>query len=183
MKHVGALMVALMAAAGVARAEGSLAAMGSYWNPDSFEDTIGYGGKLLMGGKTFGLEVRGSYFDSLQQNDGKGTLDLQVIPVEVGLVLRAGGQELIPYLGGGASYCFLEGNTANDESFEVDDEVGWYAVGGLELSLGKSTAVFGEAQYRKITGTAHDDSVEDITGDVDIDLSGLVVNVGFAIRF
>ena len=183
MKRCCAFVFLALAAAGVARAEGSLSVMGSYWSPKGFQDTTGFGGKLLLGGKSFGLELRASYFDSLKENDGLGNNDLQVIPLEAGLVLRAGEQELVPYLGAGAGYYILNGNSSGGGQYSVDDEVGWYAIGGLEFSIGKSTAVFGEALYRSVTGTAHADNLGDVHSNVNIDLSGLVVNFGFAIKF
>ena len=156
--------------------------MGSYWSPKGFESNLGFGGKLVLGGPSFGLEVRGTFFEKLKENDGIANLDLQVIPLEAGLVLRAAQANVTPYIGGGAGYYFLDGKS-NGGLFSVDDEVGWYATGGLELSLGKNMGIFGEALYRKVSGTAHGDNLNHVQSDVNIDLSGLVVNVGFAIHF
>ncbi len=182
MKRFLAVVLGLFAIAGIARADGGLGAMGSYWAPKGFQDNLGFGGKLTLGGTSFGLEVRGSYFENLKQKAEEGNLALQVIPFEAGLVLRAAGQQVTPYIGGGVGYYFLDGKSS-DGLYSVDDEVGWYATGGLEIPLGKSTALFGEALYRQVSGTAHSDSLNNLQGDVNIDLSGLVVNVGFLIKF
>ncbi len=182
MKKLTVVLLALLAA-GAARADGSVSVAGSYWNPKDFNDNVGVAGKLVLGSKIFGIEVRGAYFDSIKENDGKGTVDLQVIPLEAGLVLRAGEENVNPYLGAGAGYYILNGNSTGSTRYEVDDEVGWYAVGGLELGLGKTTALYVEAMYRGVSGTAHGDSLENVQSDVNFDLSGLVVNVGFAIKF
>jgi hypothetical protein len=183
MKKLGLVMFAMLAAAMVARADGSLAVMGSYWSPKDFDSTPGIGGKLLLGAKSFGLELRGSYFESVKESDGIGHADLQIYPLEVGLVLRAADQELVPYIGGGVGYYIINGNQSGADRFQVDDEVGWYATGGLELSLGKSTAIFGEVLYRGVTGTVKEDDIHNVQSEAAIDFSGFVVNAGFAIRF
>ena len=182
MKKMLIFALFVMAGATAARADGSLAVMGSYWNPKDFQDNLGFGGKLRLGGNSFGVELRASYFESVKENDGIGNADLQIYPFEAGLVLRAADQEFSPYLGGGVGYYVLNGNSSSGR-FQVDDEVGWYATAGAELSIGKSSAIFGEALYRGVTGTVHEDDIHNVQSDVSIDLSGLVVNFGFAIKF
>lgn len=174
---------AMIATATGAGAAGGIGGMVTYWNPSDFQDEFGFGGKIVAGAQNFALELRGSYIDSLQQDPGVGALDLQVIPIEAGLVLRLGPETITPYVGAGVGYYLLNGNEADDVRYQVDDQVGWYAAAGVEFALGQNAAIFGEALYRDVDGTVHEDSLESIDSEVDIDLSGLTVNAGIMLRF
>lgn len=183
MKRLMTLFAVVFALAGMARAEGNLSAFGAYWNAKDFDDDFGYGARLALGGKASDFEIRFSHFESLVQ-DKNGNLDAEVFPIDVGLVVRAKGQQLAPYLGGGVSYFILNENGESQE-WQADDQVGWYLVGGFEYALGKSTALFVEALYRDVTGTVEDDDISnlDLEADRPFELSGFAANAGLAIRF
>jgi hypothetical protein len=176
-------LVTFSAVTGVAFASGSLGIFGSYWNPKNFDSATGLGGKLQLGSKSFVLELRGGSVGSVK---GKGDLkdvDLEVNPFEVGVALRAGDKGFSPYLGAGVGYYLLNGNADKGHQFQVDDVVGWYAVGGLEIPLGDHSAIHAEVQYRDVTGTAEGDSLSGIKDEKSLDLSGVVFSAGLVIRF
>jgi opacity protein-like surface antigen len=143
----------------------------SQWDPDEdgLDSTTGGGAKLAFG-DTFGLELRGSYFD----DDA-----LTLIPADIGLfvAIPLGESPLTIYAQGGATWYFLDSDAG-----DVDDEVGWYAGGGLELTLADNIALFAEAQYRKLEYTATDDSADDLEEN-DVDVKALTYSGGLLFRF
>lgn len=147
---------------------------GALWDTDDFGDTGGIGGKLILGGDPIGLEIRGTYFDDLSGDTGQNDWELEAIPVEVGLIFESGLTEDISLLlGGGAGYYFLDSTWG-----DVDDEIGFYASGGLSLQLTEGISVFGEAIYRWVNGTVENDDFGDFESGTDFDLDGIGINVG-----
>jgi hypothetical protein len=173
------LLLLLACLACTSPADVGLGAFGSYWNTDDADEAFGGGAQLKLGTDPLHLVIRGTYFDDLLDDDHTADIDLQAIPVEAGIELR---RKVSPataiYVGGGVTYCFLD---AGDRG-EVDDEIGWYAGGGIEIRLGKRVWLFGEAVWRNIEATVEYDDLGEITSDVDFDLSGLGVNVGLVFR-
>ncbi|MBU0678207.1 MAG: porin family protein [Verrucomicrobia bacterium] len=172
-----ALCAAVLIAVSQTAGAGGLGLYGAYINSDDI-DAAGYGyGAKFVGdlGEGVALELRGTFFEKLENNDTGVDIELEIIPAEAGIQLRpniADGVELV--LGAGISYFFLDTNVA-----EVDDELGWYASAGLEISLGDSVALFGEAVYRHLEATVKDDDLDEITEEeLDIDLGGIGANVG-----
>ena len=182
MKKVVAIM-ALVACSTVARA-GGLGIYGANWSPNDADAGYGAGAKLQFG-DTVAIELRGSYFQDLSDDvDSVGLdVDLEVIPLEVGLVIKIPtGGAITPYIGGGGGYYKMEVEAENilgqKQTIDIDDEIGWYAVGGLEIAISDGVALFGEAQYRQVEATAQGDDVDEIEEDVDIDLTGIGFNAG-----
>jgi len=87
-----------------------------------------------------------------------------------------------PYIGGGASYIFLDTTEG-----QIDDEVGWYAVAGGDFGhLSSGLSFNAEAIYRSVDATVqenHHGLPSDVTDKAHIDLSGLGANVGVVWRF
>ncbi|MDD5706841.1 MAG: outer membrane beta-barrel protein [Kiritimatiellae bacterium] len=163
---------------GMALADSGIGVFGSYWSPDDADESYGAGAKLKLGADPIYFAVRGSYFDDLIDDDADD-LDLEAIPVDAGLELGGDLSDIIAiYAGGGATYTFLNVDGGGD----VDDEVGWYAEAGLEIKLTDHLCIFGEAIWRDVEGTVENDDLDEITSDVDLDLSGFGVNVGLLLR-
>jgi len=54
------------------------------------------------------------------------------------------------YVGGGAGFYLLDGEATIGGAtvdFDPSDEIGFYAVAGVELHLSEQAAIFGEAKY------------------------------------
>ena len=163
---VGALLV------GASLSYGSgLGVFISQWDPDEegLDSTTGGGAKLAFG-DTFGLELRGSYYDDDI---------LTLIPADVGLFLNIplGEGPLALYAQGGATWYFLDSDAG-----DVDDEAGWYAGGGLEISIAGGIALFAEAQYRQLEYTALDDSTDDLE-ERDEEIKDLTYAAGLNFKF
>lgn len=177
-KLVG-LCLCLIGLGGMALADSGLGVFGAYWNTDDADEGFGLGAKLNLGADPVYFVARGTFYRDLLDDDEAGDLDLQAIPVDAGL--EFGGElseSLRLFAGGGVTYCFLELDGVN----ELDDEVGWYVNGGLEIRLSARLSLFGEVIWRGIEGTVEDDDLDEITGDVDLDLSGLGGHVGLVFR-
>lgn len=171
-----------------------LAVYGSYWDTEAMGDTGGVGVAFRSDEKGFAWELRGGYFPDLTRDfeslldDPESVdfdLDLKAIPIDLGIAFQFGSDSgFRPYVGGGVSYFLL------DSSFgSVSDEVGFYALGGLELGSG-SFALVVEGIFRVVEGTLESD-IEDwqdiidfeIDERIDIDLGGYGINVGVVWRF
>ncbi|HEY8241187.1 MAG TPA: outer membrane beta-barrel protein [Kiritimatiellia bacterium] len=151
---------------------------GSYWSTEDADAGYGGGIKAIVGDGRLALELRGTYFGDLTDDVGPADIDLQAIPAEAGLLFTLGETaDVVFHIGAGGGYYFLDSDQG-----DIDDEIGWYASGGLDLKITPNVALFAEAVYRQVEGTAPDDQFEDIDGNVDFSLNGAGVNVGLAFR-
>lgn len=167
MKRIIIAVMALGLIAQVSMANG-LGLFGAYWDTKDADDEIGYGAKLKLDiAPELSLEIRGSYFE-FENGD-----TLEVIPAEVGLVFHVPmGDQLRLYAGGGAGYYFMDMDDA-----DVDDEVGFYAVAGIEITVAEGIGLFAEAKHTWL----EIEKVDDL--DADIKLDGIGANVGAIITW
>lgn len=193
------LVAAALAGAPLAASDFSI--YGSGWNPDQIEEALG-GGTSLHFGETFGVDLRATYYRNAEvdnidigpdDDDPDVFGDLRIIPVEA--LLRYDFDSRGPadfYVGGGASYIFLD----FDDGPNVDDEVGWIALGGARFGDPGGINFFVEAAYRGVEATVraedlrdffddddNDDFGDEIDEDVDLNLDGALVNVGVVWTF
>lgn len=162
---------------------GELGIFGSYWDTDALDDTAGAGVKYAIGDAALRLELRGSFYPDLSSDaesviQGQtGDVELEAIVPEAGVAYNfAPGANTQFYLGGGLSYYLLDTNM-----FEVDDEAGYYGLAGFTTGGGgDGPAFFAEAIYRSVEATVADEA---LVQEVDLDLSGLSVNLGVVFRF
>lgn len=189
-------MVTLLLAAAVPATASELALFGSYWKTEDFDETAGGGLRIGFGSGVVQFELRGTYYPDLTEDLNElldtddsplDDFELKAIPAEAGILINfAQGSSVSPYIGGGATYYLLDTNLG-----EVDDEAGFYVVGGLRAG-GTSGGVgfLAEVMYRNVEGsvTFDPEDFEDID-DVDfeddfaLDLSGFAANVGIVFRF
>lgn len=193
-----AAAVFVLATAPAAHA-GDFAIFGSYLDTEDLEETIGGGVKAGFGG-ALQLELRGSYLPDLTEDfesfaddpgddPGDFTNDIEAIPLDVGVKYNFGAdQPLNFYVGGGGTYFLLDA-----ERGEIDDEVGFYGVVGVEFarSVG-GVGFFAEAIYREVEATVNRDvddfdDLDDIDfNDLlerDLDVGGIGANAGIIWRF
>lgn len=175
------------------------AVFGSYLDTEDLEDTVGGGVKVGFG-DALQLELRGTYLPDLTEDfesfaadpgedPGRFSNDIEAIPLDVGLKYSFGHDQPVNfYLGGGGTYFFLDA-----ERGEIDDEAGFYGVGGIEFA--RATGGFGffaEVIYRQVEATVDRDP-EDF-GDIDdidftdllerdLDVGGIGANAGIIWRF
>lgn len=175
---------------------GGLSIYGTYWDTDAAEEAAGGGVRLgIPLGTVVQLDLGATYYEELTDRpfDELGDIDtpfqengLQVIPVEAGLRFNfAENSRFNPYIGGGASYLFLDSDFG-----DVDDEAGWYARLGAEFGEINGNGFFVEAGYRGVEATVENDpndfdDFDDIEfeEETEIDLSGALVNAGYVWRW
>lgn len=124
------------------------------------------------------LELRTAYFSSF---DGHSQ-DLTVVPLEANLALR---YELNPmftgYGGLGVGYYLLDGGRRWDGALQKpdpDNEVGFFAVAGVDMPVKDNAGLFLEFQYRVLEAgdaNAFGDRLDDLN------LDGIGVNIGLMI--
>jgi opacity protein-like surface antigen len=151
---------------------------GAYWDTKDADQALGVTSKLGFGL----LELRGSYFSDVTADTEPERRDFEIsaIPLEAGLKWDFAEEERVnPYVGGGIGYYLLDTSRG-----DIDDEVGWYAVGGVDIATQAGFGINLEAIYRGIEATV--DNVggdNDIRDDVGLDLDGLGLNAGLVWKF
>ena len=182
MKKILILTITVLALGGAAVASATdLGLHGAYWDTKEADNTFGFGAKLRF---SF-VEFRGTYFDDVTADVEPESADFEIkaYPLEAGIVLQFLKNSMFrPYVGGGAGYYILDTNIG-----DVDDEIGYYLVGGADIGNPSSRVAFSlEAIYRNIEGTVRGEIFEDPDFDideVDLDLSGIGANAGVVFRF
>jgi hypothetical protein len=159
---------------------GQFGIYGSYW--DTKDAQSGYGGGAKVSWGIF--ELRGTYFNDVTAKRVPDRFDfkLHAAPIGAGLKfdLTHNDTGVNPYVGGGAAYYLLSTNQG-----KTQDEVGWYAIAGLDIPTRSTVGVNVEAIYHGVRGTVKDlrtDNVH-IVNRTNIDLSGIGVNAGVTWRF
>ena len=151
----------------------------AYWDTEDLSDQAGVGATISIEMiPSVLMNIRGSYFDGFG-DENQGDVDLQVIPLELGLlVCQPLVEKLNVYAGGGIGYYFMDADRV-----DVDDEVGSFLNAGFELKGAEKKEVvygqthlglFAEAIYRFVEADA---------GSADFSLDGLGANVGLMIRW
>lgn len=151
--------------------------MGSWWNmKDSDHD--GWGGgirqeiPLIPAGHDaeeslvhLSLDTRASF---LRFKDS----DLDMFPLEAGALLGFG----VLYAEFGGGYYIMN---ATGDAPSVDNNWGWYALGGVMLGRG-AKGLFGEVKYTGLSADIHD--VDPNLGDIPhtLDADGVGINVGIS---
>ncbi len=181
MKRMLAVLAILALSSGAVWANG-LGVFGSYWTPADADAGFGAGAKLQVDFSDFlALELRGGYYPDMSEDMGPLELDLQIIPIEADLIAKIPLGPIHLYGGAGAGYYMLDADYSvmgGSGSIDIDDEVGWFALGGIEVAPVEALALFFEVKYTYIKGTVQNDDVDTIVGGVDLDLSGLSANAG-----
>ncbi|MFN2385110.1 MAG: hypothetical protein ABR576_02295 [Thermoanaerobaculia bacterium] len=180
MKRIRIIAAAMIAWGLLAAASSAidLGVFGAYWDTKDAEETYGAGAKLRLGI----IEFRGTYFQDVTADVDPEELDFEIraIPLEAGIVLQfLKNAPVSPYVGGGGGYYLLDSNAG-----EIDDEVGYYLVGGLDI--GRGIVAFNvEGIYRNFEATVvdTDDDFPELEDEVSFDLSGIGVQAGVIFRF
>ena len=153
MRKITLLAGLVFLVASCALAGSGLGLFGSYWSPDDTDAGIGYGVKLKAAvADNLCLEIRGTYFPSIDIDEDGGDGELEVIPVEAGLVMDIPLSDVMTLtaVGGAGYYIMPEVEVeilGQDVDMDLDDEFGFYAVAGIEIALSEQLALFAEAKY------------------------------------
>lgn len=178
MKKVLAVLSVLVLGAAAASAN-SIGLYGSYWDTDDADDGFGGGAKIQVEVvPSIYIEARGGYFPEFGGDDDVGSVD--IIPIEVAALVKLPAGMLALYGGVGGGYYMFE--VDSDIDIDVDDELGYFVLGGVEIPLTGNLAIFGEAKYTWLEATvsASDDT---ITIEEDSSLDGLGGNAGILLKW
>jgi hypothetical protein len=160
---------------------GGVGVMYSSWDTDDASDDQGVGIKFELDvGQAVDFEVRAAWLDSHEFDTATDAFKLEIAPVDIGLSYDFRPEQKVrPSLGAGVTYAFLNGKVDDRSSIRVSDEVGFYAVGGIEGSVTETLAVFAEALYRDLSAEVTSDGLlsRDFE-DFGVDLAGVAFNVG-----
>lgn len=168
---------------------GSVGVFGSWWETDEADGSAG-GGVLLdfdVGGG-IDLEFRGTYFDDLtaviEEPNGPFDAPFSAAVLDFGITYNFGrvkGKNTNFYLGGGASYLTMDLDE-NDQG-NVDDEVGWFVLAGVDTPIGGNWVVFFEAMWREAEMEIKGSDLGFSTVETGVDMRGAEGKLGFAFRW
>ena len=170
-KKMAMIVAGLLLAAGTAvRADNEWGVYGTFWSPSDADDSYGGGFKLgIEMVDRVQLDVRYSIFNNVF-DDGP---DLEVDPLEFGLSFAIPmSDDVETALGAGLGYYFMDG----DDVLDADDEVGFFMSAGLEWTIHRSGATYGETSAKLFV-----EGIYRFVETGDIDLNGPGVNVGLLI--
>ena len=169
---------------------GSAGVYGAWWATDDASDSTGGGVWVdFYLGKGMEIEFRASQFSDFEAvTDTDEKVNLNVSAFDLGFTYNfnhRSGSKLNPYLGGGGTIFSTELDRAdNDKRFgTVDDEWGYYAVGGLEFPIGKYFAVVGEAMYRQTKFEILGNDLGFSGVKQKVDMKGFEGNIGIAFKW
>ncbi len=181
----------------------SLGIGAQYWEPKDIDelDEDGFWGANLIAriqpSKYFGIDIRlggsGVWDGDTYYVDGRKyetDVTFMCCPFEAGIVLMLPlGDVVTLYAGPGVGYYYYDidiettskhGHHYHSEwsdHIELEDDFGWYVVGGLKIQLAPHVSIFGEARYTDTKTSLKDfDSVE-------FDCSGVGFQAGIMFDF
>ena len=182
MRNVALAAAVVLLAASTVAADG-FSVFGSYDEATDQEEVLGFGFRYSFGGDSGLLaDITVTIFEDADEEyvvgdvlyDG-GTVvpdKLELIPIDLGRVN--------PSLGAGVTWFMTDYEIAR-----VDDEVGFYAMGGLSLRATESLAAFLEVRYRQteVTTIYDDQDVFRERVELDTDIGGVGGSVGVTWTF
>lgn len=174
MKRVLIVLIGVFLAGAAVADNNGWGFFGSYWDPSDGDSTFGPGTRLTI--EMFPqamLDIRLSYFNDLLDDDAG---DLEAIPLDVGLTVDfLSSDNLWLYGGVGVDSYFLDG-------YGADDEIGFHALGGVDITIKDSGNNYGAVQAGLFAEVMYRD-VDINTSIGDLDLSGVDANAGLMIRW
>ena len=185
MRHlkVGALLLVL--AAGPAFAGGLGPYIGT-WSTSDVDDDTGLGVKLELDmGSVWDLEIRVSQFEELQFPENQPQFEIEVTTIDLGIAYNfSKARKVNPYLGGGVSYGLLDLGILDDPTIlgRISDELGFYALGGLEYQITRVLDLFVEVYYRQLEAEIEGDDLTNFV-KIPLDSSGPGANLGILLSW
>ena len=164
-----------------------IGAMISFFSTDDADDAFGGGIRVDWSvNESVDIQFRASVYDSLEHAIPGHLFTVEAVPVEAGVAYNFNPQgQVNPYVGGGGSFFLLDNDRVPVE-FEgeghrgrMENEMGWYLVGGLEMPVRENMIVFLEAMYRQVSATIEGDDFGQVS-EREFDMDGPTVNLGIA---
>jgi hypothetical protein len=128
----------------------------AHWDTKDADEDQGFGIKVGFDlGESVEVDFRAAIFDGFAQVANNALFRLEATPVDLGISYHfKRGAKVEPYLGAGGSFVFANalfdgGQVPIAGGPEVDDEFGFYLVGGVDVGVSDTFGVFGEVLYRQ----------------------------------
>lgn len=167
----------------------AIGGFGSYWSSDDASDSYGYGLRLASTGDPAGyLELRVSRYDDFTLFMDGMDIELDVIPVDLGVTLNLGAEDSVElYLGGGGTFFVMDGEArfagGGTRDLDLDNRWGYYGLMGFEFAVSDSIRLFGEGVYRKGKGRFSGDRSNEGAANMEFKMDGFGGNVGLLYMF
>ncbi|MBV8201481.1 MAG: outer membrane beta-barrel protein [Acidobacteria bacterium] len=189
-----AALALALAASPLAAMTNDFGVFGTYIKPSDADNAWGGGAKARFGF----VDLRAAYFTDLTARQAEEACPpfcsnakpkIKFAPLEAGLVFKFSdwsGQPnppVSPYIGGGAGYYLL--HQVNEGVFgHLNNEWGWYAVGGTDINFNPNFGLMVEFQYRRVRGTVTGPNPSDLNfTKTTLQLGGPGGNVGVVWHF
>jgi len=164
----GIIVLAALIWGSVAQGEmfgSELGAFYTYLDAEDIDAGHGLGAKLKLNlAEILSAEGRVSYMRF-------GDEDIEMVPLEAAVMVVLPLGNFLPYAGIGAGYYIF-----NEGDIDLDDEVGYFPLVGLQFNLGDDIGLFAEGRWLYLETDS-----DDVKGDADV--SGFGLNIGVSLLF
>jgi hypothetical protein len=180
MRRTVLVVACLTLLASPAWAGGGFHLFGTYGQINEWNETIGFGARVSVGGEKVIFDLTGTWYQERSTKIGSAGGsdrfdDLQIAPIELGVrYVFSPGRDWRPYIGGGLSLVVTD-----LEEGRVDDEAGYYGMFGVLWHGGGAFGLYGELVYRQAEVTYE---LED-GARFDEDVGGVAGNFGIMFVF
>lgn len=183
MRYILAALAVLTLSAAVASANG-LGFYGSFWKPEDLDNAFGAGAKMQIEiVPSIFAEARAGYFPKAKDKD-EDDFEVDIIPLEAAGIIKFPVDQITPYGGAGAGYyMFRVAKEPDGVSADIENKIGFFAVAGLELALGDSASLFGEAKYTWLKDVEVEAKAGGVSAKDEGDLTGFGANVGILLKW
>lgn len=159
---------------------GGIGAGVAFWSTDQAESDNGLALRFEVDfGNAIDFEVRASLLEgheapvgSLSVPIGTTVLEIEAVPVDIGLSYNFRGRRAVPYLGGGLSYVLFDSPNGR-----LEDEVGYYAVAGVDIAINERFSFYIEGLYRTVKAELQGNGLA-FFDKTEVDFAGPGGNVG-----
>jgi len=149
-KRIAFMITGLMLISGAAAiADNEWGLFGTFWSPSDGDDSAGGGVKVgIEMVDSVQLDLRWSVFSDVLDSPPGGP-ELEVRPLEFGLAFAVPvSDDVETAFGGGLGYYMMDGESGTGVDADVDSELGFYLSAGLEWTIQRSGADYGETSVK-----------------------------------
>ncbi len=160
-----------------------------FWDTEGADSDNGFMVKFSLDvGEKWNIDLRGSFFDGHAFAQAVRTLDIEATAIDVGLSYDFNpSSRANPYVGAGVNYSLFKSTAFNtvlseSEQSRVDDEPGWYVLGGVKGPISGSLGYFVEVMYRQNKANVEGDGLAAFDA-IEVDFAGAGASAGISFNW
>jgi len=166
---------------------GELGVLASFWSPDDLDDDTRGGIYIDLPVGTGDWQTRVTFYEEMEfSSAAQGDFIIDPTTIDTGWAYNfaVANEALVPFAGVGFSYVNFKINRGG----RIKDEFGWYGNAGVDYNFLPRASLRGEILYRVLSAEIQGDDLG-LSGfparfiDEPLDLNGIALNVGIAVRW